>query len=351
MFFGRRKNGGFEAVAQRRPEVAEAEALAGEGRLFEAIEGLERSNAGSRHPEIERRVRRLRNLAGVQLLHDPPSDPQYPEPASDLPPLGEQTRVPEITPKELTAELLRGAILTNGCLLVRNLMPGDRAERLAGDIDRAFDVRASLDEGESDPDGFYDELEPEPPYSITERPWVAGAGGVLAADSPRLMFEMIDAFKQAGLGTVIESYLGERPAISAQKCTLRKATPEMPGAWHQDGKFLGDVRSLNVWVSLSRCGDVAPSMDIVPKRIDHHLEAGGEGAALDIQVSDELAREAAGEAGVVRPIFNPGDALLFDDLFLHQTGSDPSMPNPRYAIESWFFGPSAYPHGYVPIAF
>ena len=39
----------------------------------------------------------------------------------------------------------------------------------------------------------------------------------------------------------------------------------------------------------------------------------------------------AGDVGIVRPIFDPGDALLFDHLFLHQTGSDPSMPNPRYA--------------------
>jgi len=43
--------------------------------------------------------------------------------------------------------------------------------------------------------------------------------------------------------------------------------------------------------------------------------------------------------------------LLFDEKFLHQTGSDPSMPNPRYAVESWFFGPSAYPENFVPIAF
>ena len=32
----------------------------------------------------------------------------------------------------------------------------------------------------------------------------------------------------------------QRPAISAQKCTLRKAMPEVGGAWHQDGRFLGD---------------------------------------------------------------------------------------------------------------
>jgi hypothetical protein len=50
----------------------------------------------------------------------------------------------------------------------------------------------------------------------------------------------------------------------------------------------------------------------------------------------------------------PHDAALacnlFDDLMLHQTGSDPSMPNPRYAIESWFFGLSGFPADYVPIA-
>ena len=45
-----------------------------------------------------------------------------------------------------------------------------------------------------------------------------------------------------------------------------------------------------------------------------------------------------------------GDVLLFDDLFVHQTGSDPSMPNPRYAIESWFFGASGFPADYAPLA-
>ena len=52
----------------------------------------------------------------------------------------------------------------------------------------------------------------------------------------------------------------------------------------------------------------------------------------------------------MRPIFEPGDALFFDELFLHQTGSDPSMPNPRFAIESWFFGASAFPGDYAPVA-
>ena len=36
-----------------------------------------------------------------------------------------------------------------------------------------------------------------------------------------------------------------------------------------------------------------------------------------------MAEEAAGDAGIVRPIFDPGDALLFDELFLHQTALGP----------------------------
>ena len=53
---------------------------------------------------------------------------------------------------------------------------------------------------------------------------------------------------------------------------------------------------------------------------------------------------------IIRPIFEPGDALFFDEMFLHQTGSDPSMRKPRYAIENWFFGGSAFPGEYAPIA-
>ena len=71
---------------------------------------------------------------------------------------------------------------------------------------------------------------------------------------------------------------------------------------------------------------------------------------LDIQVSQAKAEEAAGDAPIVRPIFEPGDALFFDELFLHQTASDPSMPNPRYAIENWFFGSSSFPVDYAPVA-
>jgi len=113
---------------------------------------------------------------------------------------------------------------------------------------------------------------------------------------------------------------------------------------------MGSVRSLNLWLSLSRCGDEAPGLDILPRRLDYLVTTATEDAPLDYTISQQKAEEAAGETPIIRPIFEPGDALLFDEMFLHQTGSDPSMPKPRYAIENWFFGGSAFPREYAPLS-
>lgn len=303
-----------------------------------------------RSPELDRELRQLRHQAGAEAVRVVPPRPELVNPAPAAPARGAESKCPEVTPDELTPELLRAAILEAGCLLVRDLMPDDAALTMADGIEQAFTTRVALRNGGTDEEGFYDELVPEEPYSVDKRDWIEEGGGVLAVDSPKLFVDMLEAFEQAGLQDVIEGYLGEAPLISADKCTLRKATPEVPGAWHQDGAFMGDVRAMNVWLSLSRCGDEAPGMDLVPTRLDDFVPMGTEGTWLETQVSDAVAEEAAGEIGIVRPVFNPGDALLFDDKFLHQTGSDPSMPKPRYAIESWFFGTSAFPPIYVPLA-
>jgi hypothetical protein len=180
------------------------------------------------------------------------------------------------------------------------------------------------------------------------RPWIKDGGGVLATDSPMLTYEMLELFGSADLRSLVGGYLGEPPLLSVHKTTLRKAEPSVAGAWHQDGAFMGDVRALNLWLSLSRCGDEAPGLDIVPRRVDHLVIE--HGAMLDRDVTRRRAEEAAQGVGILRPIFEPGDALFFDELFLHQTGSDPAMPKPRYAIESWFFGGSAFPADYAPVA-
>lgn len=314
------------------------------------IDDLNQANRASRSMERDLELRRHRHLAGIEAVKHAPPCPELIEPAPASPARGAESKCPEIDAADLTPELLRAAVLEAGCLLVRDLVPDSEALEMAEGIERAFATRLDLREnGGRDDEGFYDELVPESPYELSGRSWIEEGGGVLAVDSPKLMVDMLDVFERAGLPEVIEGYLGETPLISADKCTLRKATPDVTGAWHQDGRFMGDVRAMNVWLSLSRCGDEAPGMDLVPTRLDDYVATGTEGTWLKTQVSDAVAEEAAGEIGITRPVFNPGDAILFDDLFLHQTGSDPSMPNPRYAIESWFFGPSAFPAIYVPL--
>ena len=56
-----------------------------------------------------------------------------------------------------------------------------------------------------------------------------------------------------------------------------------------------------------------------------------------------------GDGGVARPIFEPGDALLFDHLCLHRTAVGPGMTEDRYATETWSFAPSVYPDDTVPL--
>lgn len=182
------------------------------------------------------------------------------------------------------------------------------------------------------------------------REWVKSGGGLLAVDSPLLSFEMSEMFRLAGLPELVRAYLGEAPIVAADKATLRKADPSTPGGWHQDGKFMGSVNALNVWLSLSRCGDQAPGLDIVPRRLERHVTTETDEAMMLNMVSQRVAEESAGERPILRPIFEPGDALLFDELFLHKTASEPGMPRARFAIENWFFGPSAFPDNYVPLA-
>jgi hypothetical protein len=340
--------GGGTALAEPPPPEALEDFGGDDAELRAEIERLTAANAVAADRETERRLLRLRHVAGRRALDSAPPDPRHLAPDTARLPSG---ALPETKREDLTAELLRAGILRDGCLLVRGLVDRDAALAFAAAIDRAFAERAARDSGGTAAPGYYEEFAPHPRFKpVAERPWIKEGGGVLAADSPLLSFEMLELFRAAGVPRLVADYLGEEPLWSVQKTTLRKAEPAVGGAWHQDGAFMGDVRSLNLWLSLSRCGDEAPGLDIVPRRLDQLVATGTDEAMLSYQVSQRKAEEAAGDAGIVRPIFEPGDALFFDELFLHQTGSDPSMPKPRFAIENWFFGASAFPVEFAPLA-
>jgi hypothetical protein len=351
MFFkrkGHNERAGATALQERPAPAADFEGSDDE--LWAEIGRLTEANRAQPDRETERRILWLRHLAGIRRIDAATGAPEYAAP--DAGALGANGSLPEFTGDQVTPGLLRAGLLRDGCLLVRGLIPRDRALAFADQIDRAFAERERHDSGQDPTPGYYEEFTTHPRFGgeVGGRPWIKEGGGVLGADSPLLAAEMFGLFDGAGLPQLVAGYLGEPPLISVHKTTLRKAAPHVPGAWHQDGAFMGEVRSLNLWLSLSRCGDEAPGLDIVPRRLEDYVRAQTDEAVLDFQVSQKMAEEAAGEKPILRPIFEPGDALFFDHLFLHQTGSDPSMPKPRFAIENWFFGGSAFPGDYAPIA-
>ncbi|MBK5288878.1 MAG: phytanoyl-CoA dioxygenase family protein [Acidimicrobiia bacterium] len=255
--------------------------------------------------------------------------------------------MPEIHRHDLTVGALRSAIRHHGSILVRGLVDRSDVDRLVQDIDTAFDAFDAEANGEAKPDlaGWYERFDPD---RVSDRVRRRSQGNLTAVESPPTLFDLIEILDKAGIRQLADEYFGEPPMLLARKATLRRIPHNGSGGWHQDGAFMGaGIRSLNIWLSLSHCGDDAPGLDVVGRRFDELVQTGdraspkvGSGYA-DWGVSPENAEKAGGDA-IVRPIFEAGDALIFDHLLLHRTGTDPGMTKGRYATETWLFAPSTY---------
>lgn len=321
---------------RRTPSVAATRGDA--DRMLAEIRDLTERNRLQRDRTIERRLVELRYQA---FRHATASRPQ-PEPAEVVEDLFPGELIPEVSAADLTVESLRSGIGKHGSLLVRGLVNDEQVELLKADIDKAFDAfdADASGEGVDDLAGWYQPFEH---HMITDqdRTRKRSRGNILAFESPPALFDLIETMNDAGIGELACRYVGEPPAILARKVTLRRIPHNFGGGWHQDGAFMGHgIRSLNVWLSLSHCGDDAPGLDVVGRRFDELLPTGnGAYAAWGITPEDA---ERAGEGMIVRPIFEAGDALLFDHMCLHRTGTDAGMTNGRHAIETWFMAPSTY---------
>jgi Phytanoyl-CoA dioxygenase (PhyH) len=326
--------------------LARGHALAEGGRLLEAIDALTDANRMRPDGTIESRLVRLRRAAFAQLDRSakPPAPASVVEPAAldDLPPR---------TPAELSSAVLRDDILRHGAVWVRGLVPPALVARLRDAIDRSFDAYDVTAAGHASPDTvtWFDPLDniKDPDFA---RDWRRQANAVLTADSPRGLFDFLQIVHDVGIARLLAQFFGERPSLAAEKCTMFRVSAKEPrmrvADWHQDGAFLGDgIRTINCWFALTRCGRDAPGMDIMPRRIDRILPVGEEGCHFDWTVSPKTVARAFPGVRPWRPEFQEGDVLLFDEFAVHRTAAEEEMPNIRYAIESWFFAPSAYPDG------
>ena len=266
---------------------------------------------------------------------------------------------PEIAAARLTWPILGGAILHHGSLIVRGLIDPATAAELRSGVDAALDAYDDFygEDAQTIAAGADRASAAYAPFPVPDteplqatRPWTRESGGVWAVESPRLFQSVLALYQTRGVIDAITGYLGERPLLSIGKTVFRRAEPDGAGLFHQDGAFMGaDIRTVNVWTALSDCGVEAPGLEVVGRRIPYIVETGTPGAIFDWAVSRTMAEAAADGAPIVFPRFEAGDALIFDQLMLHATGVKPGMTRRRYAIESWFFAPSAYPADQVPL--
>ena len=117
-----------------------------------------------------------------------------------------------------------------------------RRWRWPHEIDRAFAERERMRGRASRPaEGYYASSSPHTRFgSVVGRGWIEQGGGSARRRLPDAQLRDDGAVPTAPRWRgLVSDYLGEPALISVHKTTLRKADPSVPGAWHQDGYFMG----------------------------------------------------------------------------------------------------------------
>lgn len=339
-----RANGGtLEAL------LAAGRALERARRPAEAVSQYDRVQRLRPDPRLAERILHLRREAAREAAGQGPAawPPVVADPFSGLP------VPPEVRTGDLTADLLGGAILNHGCLIVRGLLGRADAEGIREQVQASLAARDRIvaRQARADDPLWYRPFDPTDRSTRKTRRFIQDAGGLLMVDTPPVMWQVLDLLGRAGLPGLISEFLQEEAVVSARKCVLRCVREAVP-TWHQDGSFMGaDVRSVDVWIALTDCGPGtgAAGLDILPVRVDDILETQTHGAVHSYSIGEALVEEVGADTSWVTPRFEVGDSILFDERFVHRSAVGEGYGAERYAIEAWYFGASSVPDGYVPI--
>lgn len=260
-----------------------------------------------------------------------------------------------IAAEDFNAEVLQRAV-SGGCgLIVRNLLKPDVCAQLRLVVDRVLETR-QLGDGLS----VYRNC-PENLGTIlgqqklnNSRGFHAASGSVMCVESAGVCEGLLGLYEDLGLPPILRQFFGDDYCLSALKWVLRRSKlPVSPFGWHQDGAFMGsDIRSVNMWMSLSDCGadSAAPGLDIVARNLKSVVKAGDAGAAFNWSFDSAGMDNLFGPDAVSSPRFGEGDVYFFDHFMLHRTQYNPSQTQVRYALETWFFDGDCYPSNQVPLA-
>lgn len=336
-------------MAQTAALLDQAETLAAAGDALGAVDLLTEATRAAPDPVIQRRLVMLRYHAWSEIDRAGPVG--WGAPVPDLFPGVD--RIPEVHISDLSGEVIRSAFQHHAGLVVRELLSAEWCERLKAGIDRSWEaIERYRATDEFDTEWFH-------PYlfdamDMAERAWPLQSGTSYVPDSPRLLFDLLEAFDHSGIKAIVGDYFDEAPALSLVKLAQRRLPPEATGGWHQDGAVYGvTARTLNVWVPVTRCGDVAPGLEMWPRPLDYLVgTVSDSGPEAFVARPDEVAALTA-RVPADRPVFGPGDAALFDQFLLHQTAASEAFTDVRYGFECWFFAPSTYPQPerWIPLTY
>ena len=295
-------------------------------------------------PRLDRSLVALRHAAFAELPRTPGRSTW---PGRHQDPFPTQRGLPSVAPGELNGSIIGGALNNHGCFRVDGLLTAEQATEMRTLVERAFSGREQV---LADPEAASPDWVPFEPGQ--ERAAGFGADGfVRAVDAPAALRTLAGLFARTGVTAAVTDYLGERPAMIANKWVLRHSPSGKAGTdYHQDGAFLGKgIRTLDCWIALSSCGPGTgrPAIDLVPRRFESVI-ASPPDATFAWSLPEHAVHAAMPGAPVVSPVFAPGDALFFDELLPHRTSVGLDLGE-RYAIESWFVAPSSYPARHVPV--
>ena len=292
--------------------LARAEDLAARSRAVEAIGLLTDANRTQQDPLIEQTLVSLRIRAWDQM--DRTGRTRELDRVADLFP--HESGIPIVAVDDLDATVMRSAIVHHGAIVVRNLLPSARCASLCDAIDKSWEAIGRYEAaGETNPAWFAPIQASGYGADMQSRMWGLKSGTAYVADSPRLFFELIEAFDDIGMKEIVGDYFGEPPMLSLAKTAQRRLPADAVGEWHQDAAVYGaTAKALDVWIPMSRCGDLAPGLELWPRRLENVLETVGPGA-LEFGTRPEIVSALTKDVRSVHPVFDPGDAAIFDELF------------------------------------
>jgi hypothetical protein len=159
----------------------------------------------------------------------------------------------------------------------------------------------------------------------------------------RYIFWCVQTFTRSDVYRLYEELYGPRVIFPLLKCIVRYQRPDHMAShlpYHQDldASKVG-VHMMNCWIALDPSGSDAPGLEAIDAKIS---ELRGE--LFLSETRDQVGEERWDQHrqyvtshfanhSITRPVFEPGDGLVFDHFTLHRTYTTESMTKPRMSIE------------------